>query len=136
MSIQYEKETGIFHLTTAHSSYQMQVDSYGHLLHLYYGKRTVQSAGHVLTYYDRGFCGNPGEAGMDRTYSLDVLPQEFPTRGTGDYRATALALEGADGTDGCDLHYQSHRIYNGKYTLQGYRMYMRMIRRHRHWRSF
>ena len=65
MSIQYEKETGIFHLTTAHSSYQMQVDSYGHLLHLYYGKRTVQSAGHVLTYYDRGFCGNPGEAGMD-----------------------------------------------------------------------
>lgn len=63
MSIQYEKETGIFHLTTAYSSYQMQVDSYGHLLHLYYGKRTMQSAGHVLTYYDRGFCGNPGEAG-------------------------------------------------------------------------
>lgn len=119
MSIQYEKETGIFHLTTAHSSYQMQVDSYGHLLHLYYGKRTVQSAGHVLTYYDRGFCGNPGEAGMDRTYSLDVLPQEFPTRGTGDYRATALALEDTDGTDGCDFHYQSHRIYNGKYALRG-----------------
>lgn len=119
MSIQYERENGIFHLTTAHSSYQMQVDSYGHLLHLYYGKRIMQSAGHVLTYYDRGFCGNPGEAGMDRTYSLDVLPQEFPTRGTGDYRATALALEDADGTDGCDLHYQSHRIYNGKYTLQG-----------------
>ena len=29
----------------------------------------------LLTFEDRGFSGNPWEAGEDRTYSLDALPQ-------------------------------------------------------------
>lgn len=119
MSIYFDKMNHIFHLTTLHSDYQIQIDSYGFLLHLYYGKRTEQNANTVLTFADRGFSGNPYDAGEDRTYSMDVLPQEFPTRGTGDYRNVALSLEDAQGTVGCDFRYVSHKIYKGKYGLQG-----------------
>lgn len=63
--------------------------------------------------------GNLYDAGNDRTYSLDVLPQEFPTWGTGDYRSTALIVRGQDGTTACDLRYRGYRILSGKYGLSG-----------------
>lgn len=119
MGIFYDEMNRIFHLTTLHSNYQIQIDSYGFLLHLYYGKRTEQNATTVLTFADRGFSGNPYDAGVNRTYSMDVLPQEFPTRGTGDYRDVALSLEDSYGTVGCDFRYVSHKIYKGKYGLMG-----------------
>ena len=119
MSIQFDEERKIFRLTTKNSAYQMKVDKYGFLLHLYYGKRTEQNAEYVLQFADRGFSGNPYEAGNDRTYSMDILPQEFPCRGNGDYRNTSLLLESADGSAGCDLRYVSHEIQAGKYSLPG-----------------
>lgn len=97
----------------------MQVDRYGFLLHLYYGKKTDTCMDYLLTYYDRGFSGNPYDAGEDRTYSMDTLPQEFPCYGNGDFRSTAFAVENADGSMSCDLRYKSHTIFDGKYNLQG-----------------
>lgn len=119
MSIQFDEKRKIFQLMTQNSAYQMKVDEYGFLLHLYYGKRTEQNAEYVLQFVDRGFSGNPYEAGNDRTYSLDILPQEFPCRGNGDFRNTSLLLENADGSTGCDLRYISHEIRSGKYSLPG-----------------
>ena len=119
MSIHYDNETRIFTLDTAHTTYQMQADRLGVLLHLYYGARAAGSMDYLLTYYDRGFSGNPADAGGDRTYSLDALPQEYPTLGTGDYRSTALIVRGADGARGCDLRYVRHEIRQGKYALEG-----------------
>ena len=97
----------------------MQVDRYGFLLHLYYGKKTDTCMDYLLTYYDRGFSGNPYDAGEDRTYSMDTLPQEFPCYGNGDFRSTAFAVENADGSMSCDLRYKSHKIFEGKYNLEG-----------------
>ena len=97
----------------------MQVDRYGFLLHLYYGKKTDGCMDYLLTYYDRGFSGNPYDAGEDRTYSMDTLPQEFPCYGNGDFRSTAFAVENADGSMSCDLRYKSHKIFDGKYNLEG-----------------
>ena len=97
----------------------MQVDRYGFLLHLYYGKKTDGCMDYLLTYYDRGFSGNPYDAGSDRTYSMDALPQEYPCYGTGDYRSVALIIENADGSTACDLRYRSHQISNGKYKIPG-----------------
>lgn len=119
MGIYYDETKRIFHLTTINSDYQIQIDAYGFLLHLYYGRKTEYSAESVLTFADRGFSGNPYDAGDDRTYSMDVLPQEFPVRGTGDYRNVAFSVEDANGTVGCDLRYVSHKIYDGKYSLIG-----------------
>ena len=79
MSITFNELTRIFTLNTAHSTYQMQADMHDYLLHLYYGARTAGEMDYLLSYADRGFSGNPYTAEMDRTYSLDALPQEYPS---------------------------------------------------------
>ena len=74
MAINYQTENRIFTLNTKHTTYQMQVDHYGFLLHLYYGAKISGNMDYLLTYYDRGFSGNPADVGNDRTYSMDALP--------------------------------------------------------------
>lgn len=119
MTIRYWKEKQIFSIDTKNTTYQMKVDSYGFLLHLYYGAKVNGAMDYLLTYADRGFSGNPAEAGADRTYSLDVLPQEYPTWGTGDYRNAALLIQNADHSESCKLQYAGHTIKKGKYNLSG-----------------
>ena len=119
MAITFNETTRIFTLTTAHTTYQMQADAQGYLLHLYYGARTAGEMDYLLNYGDRGFSGNPNSAGSDRTYSLDALPQEYPSLGTGDFRNYALNIENADGSQCCNLVYITHEIEAGKYTLKG-----------------
>ena len=119
MAIIYNPNKRIFTLHTKHSTYQMQVDSLGYLLHLYYGAKNNSSMEYVLTYADRGFSGNPYATGADRTYSLDALPQEFPTLGTGDYRNIALDIKNSRGIESTNLLYKKHEIRKGKYALPG-----------------
>lgn len=119
MGIIYNEKARTFTLHTHNTTYQMQIDAYGFLLHLYYGRKTDGVMDYLLTYADRGFSGNPQDAGNDRTYSLDVLPQEFPCRLTGDFRSPVLDLVNADGSFGCDLRYQGYEICDGKYNLKG-----------------
>ena len=119
MAITFNETTRIFTLTTAHTTYQMQADAQGYLLHLYYGARTAGEMDYLLNYGDRGFSGNPNSAGSDRTYSLDALPQEYPSLGTGDFRNYALNIENADGSQCCNPIYITHEIEAGKYTLKG-----------------
>ena len=119
MAIYYHQNNRIFTLETARTTYQMKADDLGFLLHLYYGAKVSGNMDYLLTYYDRGFSGNPAESAMNRTYSLDVLPQEYPCVGTGDYRSSALIVHNGDGSDCCDLRYVSHEIRQGKESLQG-----------------
>ena len=122
MAIVYEKQgqgEHVFTLHTEHSTYQMKVDGHGYLLHLYYGGKVSGCMDYLLTYYDRGFSGNPNDVGNNRTYSMDVLPQEYPTLGTGDYRNSALVLRGHDESECCDLRYAGYEIREGKYELEG-----------------
>lgn len=119
MAIIFNKKDNTFTLNTKNTTYQMKVDQYGVLLHLYYGAKTKGNMEYLLTYTDRGFSGNLHDAGHDRTYSLDVLPQEYPTFGTGDYRSPALIVKNNDGSFACDLRYFGHQITKGKYYLQG-----------------
>lgn len=119
MAITFNETTRIFTLTTAHTTYQMQADAQGYLLHLYYGARTAGEMDYLLNYGDRGFSGNPNSAGSDRIYSLDALPQEYPSLGTGDFRNYALNIENADGSQCCNPVYITHEIAAGKYTLKG-----------------
>lgn len=119
MSILFQEENKLFTIHTKNSTYQMKIDPYGFLLHLYYGKKVSGNMDFLLFYSDRGFSGNPYEAGRDKTYSMDTLPQEYPTLGTGDFRNPALIVRNEDGSYACNLRYVSHRIKNGKYGLKG-----------------
>ena len=119
MAIIYNEEKRIFTLHTKHSTYQMKVDDYQYLLHLYYGKTIHSNMDYMLPYFDRGFSGNPYDADRNRTHSLDVLPQEFPVLGTGDYRAHACKIREENGCYGCDLRYAGYELAQGKYALPG-----------------
>jgi alpha-galactosidase len=119
MSIIFDELANTITLHTNHTAYQMLIDKYQNLLHLYYGKSIQESMEYLITYKDRGFSGNPYEAGSDRTYSLDVLPQEYSCFGTGDYRSTAFGVKDVQGSLGCSLKYKKHIIENGKYGIKG-----------------
>ena len=119
MAILFQEEKRIFTLQTKQTTYQMKVDNFGFLLHLYYGAKVSGEMDYLLTYYDRGFSGNPNDVGNNRTYSMDVLPQEYPTLGTGDYRNSAFVLRNHDESACCDLRYAGYEIREGKYELPG-----------------
>lgn len=120
MAIILDKTKTLFTLQTDHSMYQMKTGRYGVLLHTYFGKKSsIFDYSYLVTYADRGFSGNPYDAENDRTYSLDALPQEYPTYGSGDYRGCALKVRYPDGSFSCELKYKGYEIKKGKYSLPG-----------------
>ena len=81
MSIFFNEEKNIFTLQTKNSTYQMKVDEFDFLIHLYYGNKIEQgNMEYLITKTDISFSGNPFEAN-DRTFSLDVIPQEYSSVG-------------------------------------------------------
>lgn len=118
--ITYNERTRVFTLRTKNTMYQMQVREYDTLIHLYYGADIGDTeATHRIVCLDRGFSGNLYEAGDDRTFSLDVLPQEYSGYGNGDYRINSLEAEHEDGSDAVHLRYEDYQIQEGKYSLTG-----------------
>ena len=109
MAVTVQEKERLFTIHTQNTTYQMKADKYGVLLHLYYGRRTEGCMDYLLTYADRGYAANIYDAGKDRTYSLDVLPQEYPVSGTGDMRSPALILEYGNGIDCCDLRFDRYK---------------------------
>lgn len=76
MSIIVDEEKKLFTLHTENTTYQMKVARNGLLLHTYYGARIDgQDLSYLIQQQDRGFSGNPDDAGADRTFSADTLPQ-------------------------------------------------------------
>lgn len=120
MSIQFNSETRTLTLMTQNTTYQMQVSPLGHLLHLYYGRKT---AGDCLAYQympcDCGFSPNSYPMRHDRTFSLDLLPQEYSGFNTGDFRLSCLEVSDGSGAYGADFYYVSHEIRPGKYAIEG-----------------
>ena len=78
MSLSYNASDRIFTLSTERSTYQMKVDQYGYLLHLYYGARAEGDMSYLLTYCDRsGMCGCPhGQPFGNFTLNADLLENE------------------------------------------------------------
>ena len=119
MAILFDKENRVFSLQTANTTYQMKADEHGVLLHLYYGDRVEYNMDYLVLHQPRCFAGVPYELGQDRSYSMGVLPREYPTVGTGDFRNNALIVRNTDGSECCDLRYVEHHIEKGKYQLEG-----------------
>lgn len=121
MAIQIDKEKQLISLQTQNSTYQMKIDTTGVLLHTYYGAKVTRSdLSQLIFHFDRGFAGNPYGLGKEcRTYSLDILPQEYSCFGTGDYRTAALRVQNPDGSRACDLRVRNYEVLPGKYNLTG-----------------
>ena len=109
----------IFNLETENTLYQMKVDRFGVLNHLWYGEKTDCCMDYLLDYPDAGFSGNIYEAENERTYSLNTLPQEYSTSGVGDFRISAISVTHEDGSNALDLRVSEYQIKKGKYEIPG-----------------
>ena len=120
MSIRFEKKDNIFNLITKNSQYQIKISDIGIVMHTYYGDLIGDcDMSYLHKEIDRGFSGNPYEKRNDRGVSLDLIPQEYTGCGAGDYRINSIDLINSKGNSVLDLRYKSHRIFKGKYTLNG-----------------
>lgn len=120
MSICFDPACKALTLQTKNTTYCMQVDERGHLLHLYYGPAI--GAGDLRQLYpqtDRGFSPDYYANRNDRGVSPDLLPQEYTGCNVGDFRLPSLTVAAEKDGYGADLLYQSHEILPGKYTLDG-----------------
>lgn len=119
MSILYEEQSKIFVLETKESTYQMKIAEFGYVEHLYYGKKIEGVLAGENRRLKRSFVCNPNEAGRDRVFTIDTLQQEYPMEGVSDFRAGAVRCRNADGSCAIDLRYKTHKIFRGKYSLEG-----------------
>ena len=105
-TIEWIAETREFHLRNDRVSYIVRVLENGSLGQLHFGP--VLAAGTSYRHLDVGeFRGFSNLGGPPPTL-------EYPTPGSGDFRAPALTVEQADGSVVLELAYRSHRIVAGK----------------------
>ncbi|PZE20560.1 alpha-galactosidase [Paenibacillus xerothermodurans] len=118
MSIHYNENNRVFHLTAKDTSYVIHVLATGQLVHAYWGRRirSFNPAG-LPRFTERPF--SPNFTAGDKQFSLDHLPQEYPAYGTGDFRHPAYEVQFADGTRIAGLVFESYRIVDGKPGLTG-----------------
>ena len=119
MSIIVDEGKKTFTLETRSTAYQMKVDEHGTLLHTWYGKKlSDDDLSYAILRKDRGLSGNPHDVGLyDRTYSLDLLPQEIACYGAGDYRISTLRVQYENGASALSLTYDSYEILKEKYDI-------------------
>lgn len=119
MSISVNEKEKFFSVKTANTEYQMKVDEFGVLKHIWYGEITNKNMEYLLDYPNVGFSGSIYEAGTRQTYSLDTLPQEYSCEGTGDYRISSLSVLNKDGDSSVDLRFKGWKVKKGKYSIPG-----------------
>ena len=117
--ISVDQQSRVFTLHTQNTTYQMKADQHRVLAHTYYGPRVCGDLSYLIRYADRACAPNPDEAGLDRTYSLDTIPQEYSTCGVGDFRLPSIELELPSGSRSASLRYRGFQLRDGKYALEG-----------------
>jgi len=108
-----------FYLMTKNTMYQMCVDRFGVLQHIWYGANTDCDMSYLVVEGCPAFCPNAEESEPSTNYSLDTLPIEYSCAGIGDYREAAIAVTFPDGSSVLDLKYKNYEIKEGKYSIKG-----------------
>jgi len=106
------------HLYTDNTSYVIETLQ-GELIHSYWGKRIELPEHSPLVPIEEcpSFYPNPNVE--DKTYSLDVIPREYPDFGRSDYRSPGYRVEVSDGTKITDFVVQSFLKSEGKPDIPG-----------------
>ena len=119
MSIRYDAEKKLFQLDTPNTSYVLGVkDSFGYLLHYYYGKRLNSGDVSYLARTEEPPY-TPERNARDKLSFLDCAPFEYPTGGIGDFREHCLEVRTQSGYNAVELQYIGHRLIAGKPGLAG-----------------
>lgn len=118
MTILVDKEKQLFTLQTKNTTYQMKVDRFNYLYHLYYGKKIDQPDLSYLLYDGPSHYAPYPHESTNKVGSLTLMSQEYPSAGTGDLGTLALDLQNSDGTHVADLKYKNYQVLDGKYSLE------------------
>ena len=105
-----EINNGVFLLNTKDTSYLFRKDMYGHLEHLYYGSSCKISDAEAFSYKKR--IGHGTTVAYDENkdfFTMDSLPQEFPTYGCGDFNEAAIEID-CHPSFTCDFLFDSYEI--------------------------
>ncbi len=119
MGIIFLEDKKIFKLDTPATSYVMGVeDSFGYLVHYYYGRKIADAdVAYLARTWESPF--TPEKNMRDKLSFLDCAPLEYPTGGIGDFREHALEIETPSGHNAVELGYKNHEIRCGKRKLAG-----------------
>jgi len=111
--IWYNKDEKTFYLETEKTSYVIRVLENDILYHCYYGNKIARDN---MQYYNlfKNLDFAPVFSLGEKIASFDALPQEYATRGRGDFRTPAISVENEKGLAVNELRYKSHQIMNGK----------------------
>ena len=122
MPIQFNTKSKTFKLDTATTSYVMQVNGYGYLMHHYYGAWIDDCKLEGLNFTVRHGSHYP-RVEMENAevpfFSKDLHRMEYSCNGCGDFRGSALSILRSTGTNDTDIKYVSHKIYAGKPKIEG-----------------
>ena len=117
MAVHFNEDKKIFRLDTETSTYLMGLTPEGYLGHIYYGDRLYKATeNYMLRMEEPPY--TPSVNKREKSAFLDSFPMEYPTGGIGDYRESCLNVRNEAGQMGCEIHYVSHEIYNGKKALK------------------
>ncbi len=103
-----------FQLDTGGSSYRIEALAEGYLAHWYWGPQVRARPGLDRRTLLRHRAFSPNVMVDRDDFSLDVLPQEYPSWGRGDYRLPAYQVRQANGSAVTDLHFAGYRRLQGK----------------------
>lgn len=106
------------HLFTKNTSYVIDALD-GEVVHSYWGKRIDLPESSPLVPVETFVSFYPNPNKENQTYSLDILPREYPDFGRSDYRNPSLRLKLEDGTKITHFLLQSLEIIEGKPSIPG-----------------
>lgn len=120
MGITFNRDSGIYHLFTNNTSYQILLYENVYPLHLYWGHRVYDDncAWQLEAPYRRAHIllhAHPDDPGFSREY----LPFEYPCYGTSDFRSPAYDISDWRGHGVSDARLISWQILSGKPELEG-----------------
>lgn len=118
--IRYNPEECSFHLATKNTSYLLAIYKNAYPIHLYWGARVygedmLWSLEAAYRRLNRLLDPMPD----DSEFSLEYLPQEYPSYGTSDFRPAAYEIRDPNGNRITDARYLDHTIVSGKPDIPG-----------------
>jgi alpha-galactosidase len=118
MGIQYLEKEKLFRLTSGNVEYVIGIADDRYVGHVYFGRKMEDdNCGYLLRTEEHPMV--PSKNLREKCSFADTFPTEYSTWGVGDYRESCLIVRTEEGYRGCELHYEDHRILEGKPELPG-----------------
>ena len=111
----------IFELHTDKTSYCFRVTTWGHLEHLFYGRKTEfgEDVSALLDKWEFAPGASISYSDKYKNLKLENISHEISTQGKGDLRDEFISIVNSDGSFTSDFIYEGHEIIDKKPLIEG-----------------